>query len=62
MIPVFKPRTNKKETLPELEKIFDSGWIGLEPKTGEFEKNFADYIELSLHSCEQFTGLEIMTN
>jgi len=44
MIPVFKPLMNKKEILPELEKIFDSGWIGLGPKTAEFEKQFADYI------------------
>ena len=44
MIPVFKPKMNKKEILPELEKIFDSGWIGLGPKTAEFEKRFADYI------------------
>jgi len=35
---------NKKEILPELEKIFDSGWIGLGPKTQEFEERFAEYI------------------
>lgn len=44
MIPVFRPRINKKEVLSELEKIFDSGWIGLGPKTVEFEEKFADYI------------------
>ena len=35
---------NKDEILPELEKIFDSGWIGLGPKTVEFEKKFAEFI------------------
>jgi len=44
MIPVFRPKMNKKEILPELEKIFDSGWIGLGPKTKEFEERFANYI------------------
>lgn len=44
MIPVFKPKMNKGEILPELEKIFDSGWIGLGPKTTEFEAKFANYI------------------
>lgn len=44
MIPVFRPKINKEEVLPELAKIFDSGWIGLGPKTEEFEKKFAEYI------------------
>ncbi len=43
MIPVFKPKMNKAEILPELEKIFDSGWIGLGPKTSEFEEKFAEF-------------------
>jgi len=34
MIPVFRPKMIKEEILRELEKIFDSGWIGLGPKTG----------------------------
>jgi perosamine synthetase len=44
MIPVFRPEINKEEVLEELEKIFNSGWIGLGPKTAEFEEKFADYI------------------
>lgn len=44
MIPVFRPKINKEEILPELAKIFDSGWIGLGPKTQEFEERFAEYI------------------
>jgi perosamine synthetase len=44
MIPVFRPKMNKEEILPELLKIFDSGWIGLGPKTAEFEQRFAEYV------------------
>jgi len=44
VIPVFKPAINKEEVLCELGKIFDSGWIGLGPKTQEFEERFAEYI------------------
>ena len=32
-----------------LEMIFETGWIGLGPRTAEFEKLFADY--LSVKSC-----------
>ena len=55
MIPVFRPKMNKKVILQELEKIFDSGWIGLGPKTAEFEEKFADYIgvkyAVAVNSC-----------
>jgi len=44
MIPVFKPKMNKEEILSELGKIFDAGWIGMGPKTLEFENKFAEYI------------------
>jgi len=54
MIPVFKPSLGKKE-LNELYKIFKTGWIGLGPKTAEFEKNFAGYIgvghAVGVNSC-----------
>lgn len=55
MIPVFKPKMNKEIILSELEKIFDSGWIGLGPKTAEFEEKFAEYIgvkyAVGVNSC-----------
>jgi len=55
MIPVFRPKMNKEEILPELSKIFDSGWIGLGPKTQEFEEKFARCIgtkfAIGLNSC-----------
>lgn len=43
MIPVFKPCYGKEE-LEALKEPFESGWIGLGPKTKEFEKKFAAYI------------------
>ncbi len=55
MIPVFRPSMNKEEILRELGKIFDSGWIGLGPKTAKFEQKFAEYIgveyAVGLNSC-----------
>ncbi len=40
MVPVFKPSYNEGE-LKALEQPFFSGWIGLGPKTKEFEDRFA---------------------
>lgn len=43
MIPVFKPSFGEEE-LEALRGPFQSGWIGLGPKTREFEERFAEYI------------------
>jgi perosamine synthetase len=43
MIPVFKPSFGEEE-LEALREPFQTGWIGLGPKTKEFEKKFAEYI------------------
>ncbi len=43
MIPVFKPSYGEEE-LEALKEPFETGWIGLGPKTKEFEKKFAEYI------------------
>ena len=43
MISLFKPYMGDEE-LESLRGIFKSGWIGLGPKTKEFEKKFAEYI------------------
>ena len=43
MIPVFKPCYGQEE-IEALREPFESGWIGLGPKTKEFEKKFAEYI------------------
>ncbi len=43
MIPVFKPSFGEEE-LEALREPFKTGWIGLGPKTKEFEEKFAAYI------------------
>ncbi len=43
MIQVFKPYMGDEE-IKAVEEVLRSGWIGLGPKTTEFEKKFANYI------------------
>jgi len=43
MIPVFRPSFGEEE-LEALRETFRTGWIGLGPKTKEFEEKFAAYI------------------
>lgn len=43
MIPVFRPSMGDEE-LAAVGDVLKSGWIGLGPKTREFEKHFASYI------------------
>jgi len=43
MIPVFKPSMSTAE-IKAVAEVLKSGWIGLGPKTKEFEEKFADYI------------------
>ena len=43
MIPVFKPCYDHQE-LEALREPFESGWIGLGPKTKEFEERFAAFL------------------
>ena len=43
MIPVFRPCYGEEE-LEALREPFQSGWIGLGPKTQEFEERFADFV------------------
>lgn len=43
MIQVFKPSLGEEE-VEGLREIFKTGWIGLGPKTAEFENRFADYV------------------
>jgi perosamine synthetase len=43
MIPVFKPSITQKE-ISAVIKVLKSGWLGLGPKTEEFEKKFSQYI------------------
>jgi len=43
LIPIFRPSYDDAE-LRAVEKVFQSAWIGLGPKTAEFERLFAEYI------------------
>lgn len=42
IIPVFKPFMGKEET-DAVAEVLNSGWIGMGPKTEQFEKDFANY-------------------
>ncbi len=54
MIPVFKPSYNNDE-IKAVSTVLKSGWVGLGPKTEEFEKRFAKYLNVKfavgLNSC-----------
>ena len=43
MIPIFKPSVGIEE-IEAISEVLKSGWIGLGPKTKEFENKFADYV------------------
>lgn len=43
MIPIFRPSYGQEE-LESLRDVFASGWLGLGPKSAEFENAFAAYI------------------
>jgi len=54
MIPVFRPSMGDEE-VKAVEKVLRSGWIGLGPKTKEFEDRFAQYVgakyAIGVNSC-----------
>ena len=54
MIPLFKPSLGEEE-LDALREVFATGWLGLGPRTGEFERQFADYVgaghAVGVNSC-----------
>ncbi|OGS22592.1 MAG: pyridoxal-5'-phosphate-dependent protein [Elusimicrobia bacterium RIFOXYA2_FULL_39_19] len=54
MIPVFKPSYDERE-INALREIFKLGWIGLGPKTKEFEDKFSEFIgvkhSIGVNSC-----------
>ena len=43
MIPIFKPTLGAEE-LEAVKGCFDTGWVGIGPKTAEFEQQFAKYL------------------
>jgi len=54
MINVFKPAMGDEE-IQAIAEVIRSGWIGLGPKTAEFEREFAAFVEVphavALNSC-----------
>lgn len=44
MIQVFRPTLNVDKILEQLKPVLESGWIGLGPKTKEFENKLSNYI------------------
>src|SRR3990172_8040445 len=53
-IPLFKP-VIREEAIEEAANVLRSGWLGLGPKTVEFEEKFAKYLNIpycvGLNSC-----------
>ncbi len=52
MIPVFKPALDQEEWLA-LKEPLEKGWLGLGPKTKEFEEKFAEYAVRALRRWHQ---------
>lgn len=54
MIQVFKPQMGQDE-IDAVAEVVRSGWIGLGPKTAEFERRFAEYVgsayAVGVNSC-----------
>ncbi len=54
MIPVFRPSMGNEE-IDAVAEVLRSGWIGLGPKTREFEEEFAGYVgagyAIGVNSC-----------
>lgn len=54
MIPVFRPAFGEEE-IDAVAEVMRSGWVGLGPKTAEFEQNFADFCSvpsaIAMNSC-----------
>ena len=62
MIPIFRPSMDEEE-IDAVTQVLRSGWIGLGPKTKEFEEKFAQYIgskhAVGLNSCTAALHLAI---
>jgi perosamine synthetase len=61
-IPIFRPSIGDEE-IDAVAEVLRSGWIGLGPKTEEFEKEFAKYIgtkyAVALNSCTSALHLAV---
>lgn len=62
IIPVFKPSVGKEE-IKAVAEVIKSGWLGLGPKTQEFEKKFAEYVgskyAIATNSCTAALDLSL---
>lgn len=62
-IPLFKPYVNP-DALDGLKEIFESGWIGLGPKTEEFEQAFCEFTgakyAVAMNSCTAALHLSLI--
>ena len=62
MLNVFKPDMGEEE-IRAVAEVIRSGWIGLGPKTAEFERQFAEYIgvahAVALNSCTAALDLSL---
>ena len=65
LIPIFRPSYGEKEKQAVCETM-DSGWVGLGPKTAEFEKKFAEFVgakyAVGLNSCTAALDLALKAN
>lgn len=65
MIPLFRPSVGEEE-INALRETFKTGWLGLGPKTAEFEKKFAEYIgtkhAVGMNSCTATLDLALRVN
>ena len=62
-IPLFKPNLGEEE-LSSVKEVFDSGWLGLGPKTAQFEIAIAEYQgrkhAVAVNSCTAALHLALM--
>jgi len=63
MIQVFKPKLRSEEIIPKLDEIFSNGWIGLGPRTKQFEDRIAEFLNcnnfIATNSCTSSLHLAI---
>jgi perosamine synthetase len=65
MLPIYRPVLGEEE-LQAVKEVFESGWLGLGPKTKEFEDKFAQYFDMpyaiGMNSCTAalYLALEVL--
>lgn len=63
MIQVFKPKIRSEKILTQLGEIFSTGWIGLGPRTKQFEDRVANFLNcgnfIATNSCTSSLHLAV---